>query len=60
VKPGEFITIYCTGLGAVTNPPAPGKPASDNPLSHTVTTPKVTIGGENAAVSFAGQSPGYL
>ena len=24
VKPGEFITIYCTGLGAVSNPPAPG------------------------------------
>ncbi len=60
VKPGEFITIYCTGLGAVTNPPVPGKPASDNPLSHTVTTPKVTIGGENAAVSFAGLSPGYV
>ena len=60
VKPGEFITIYCTGLGAVTNPPTPGKPASDNPLSHTVTTPKVTIGGENAAVSFAGLSPGYV
>lgn len=60
VKPGEFITIYCTGLGAVTNPPAPGKPASDNPLSHAVTTPKVTIGGENAAVSFAGLSPGYV
>jgi uncharacterized protein (TIGR03437 family) len=60
VKPGEFITIYCTGLGAVTNPPAAGKPASNNPLSHTVTTPKVTIGGENAAVSFAGLSPGYV
>lgn len=60
VKPGEFITIYCTGLGAVTNPPIPGKPASNNPLSHTVTTPKVTIGGENASVSFAGLSPGYV
>jgi uncharacterized protein (TIGR03437 family) len=60
VKPGEFITIYCTGLGAVTNPPVPGKPASNNPLSHTVTTPKVTIGGENASVSFAGLSPGYV
>ncbi|HLK18354.1 MAG TPA: hypothetical protein VKT81_05330 [Bryobacteraceae bacterium] len=60
VKPGEFITIYCTGLGAVTNPPSPGKPASGNPLSHAVTTPKVTIGGENAAVSFAGLSPGYV
>jgi uncharacterized protein (TIGR03437 family) len=60
VKPGEFITIYCTGLGAVSNPPAPGTAASNNPLSHTLTTPKVTIGGEAATVSFAGLSPGYV
>ncbi len=60
VKPGEFITIYCTGLGAVSNPPAPGTAASNNPLSHTLTTPKVTIGGEEATVSFAGLSPGYV
>jgi uncharacterized protein (TIGR03437 family) len=60
VKPGEFITIYCTGLGAVSNPPAPGTAASNNPLSHTLTTPKVTIGGRAATVSFAGLSPGYV
>jgi uncharacterized protein (TIGR03437 family) len=60
VKPGEFITIYCTGLGAVSNPPAPGTAASSSPLSHTLTTPKVTIGGEISTVSFAGLSPGYV
>lgn len=60
VKPSEFITIYCTGLGAVSNPPAPGTAASSNPLSHTLTTPRVTIGGETATVSFAGLSPGYV
>lgn len=60
VKPGEFITIYCTGLGAVSNPPAAGTAASSNPLSHTLTTPRVTIGGEAASVSFAGLSPGYV
>ena len=60
VKPGEFITIYCTGLGAVSNPPAPGTAASNNPLSHTLSTPKVTIGGDAATVSFAGLSPGYV
>jgi len=60
VNPGEFITIYCTGLGAVSNPPAPGTAASNNPLSHTLTAPKVTIGGRAATVSFAGLSPGYV
>ena len=60
VKPGEFITIYCTGLGSVSNPPARGTAASSNPLSHTLTTPRVTIGGEAAAVSFSGLSPGYV
>jgi uncharacterized protein (TIGR03437 family) len=28
VKPREFVTIYCTGLGAVTNPPGTGNPAA--------------------------------
>lgn len=60
VKPGEFITIYCTGLGAVDNPPAPGTAASDNPLSHTKITPQVSIGGMPATVSFAGLSPGFV
>jgi uncharacterized protein (TIGR03437 family) len=60
VKPGEFITIYCTGLGAVDNPPAPGTAASDNPLSHTKVTPQVSIGGAPATVSFAGLSPGFV
>ena len=60
VKPGDFITIYCTGLGAVNNPPAPGAAATNNPLSTTKTNPTVTIGGEPATVSFAGLSPGYV
>ncbi len=60
VKPGEFITIYCTGLGPVNNPPGPGKPASGNPLSMTLTTPKVTVGGQPATVSFSGLSPGFV
>ncbi len=60
VKPGEFITIYCTGLGTVSNPPAPGKPASSNPLSMTLATPTVTIGGQPATISFSGLSPGFV
>ena len=59
-KAGEFITIYCTGLGAVNNPPGTGKPASSNPLSKTLTTPRVSIGGVPAAVSFSGLAPGFV
>ena len=57
---GEFITISCTGLGAVTNPPATGAPASANPLSMTTATPSVTIGGVPGTVSFSGLSPGFV
>jgi uncharacterized protein (TIGR03437 family) len=56
-NPGEFISIFTTGLGAVTNPPATGQAASGQP---TVTLPRVTIGGIPATVSFSGMSPGFV
>jgi uncharacterized protein (TIGR03437 family) len=57
---GEFITIFCTGLGAVSNPPGTGRRASSDPLSNTIETPQVTIGGIPASVVFSGLSPGYV
>jgi uncharacterized protein (TIGR03437 family) len=57
---GEFITIFCSGLGPVTNTPASGQPAGGNPLSQTTTPPTVTIGGVNAPVSFAGLAPDFV
>jgi uncharacterized protein (TIGR03437 family) len=59
-RPGEFLTIYCTGLGSVTDPPASGTPALGNPLSHTGAVPAVTIGGIPATVSFSGLAPGFV
>jgi uncharacterized protein (TIGR03437 family) len=57
-KRGEYISIYCTGLGPVIgNPPGDGVPAPLDPLYKTVTTPTVSIGGVNASVSFAGLAP---
>jgi uncharacterized protein (TIGR03437 family) len=55
---GEAITIYCTGLGAVTPAVASGAKAPTSPLSQTVNPVKVTIGGQNANVLFAGLTPG--
>jgi uncharacterized protein (TIGR03437 family) len=57
---GEFLTIYCTGLGAVTNPPATGEPALGNPDSETIATPHISIGGVPATVSFSGLAPTFV
>jgi uncharacterized protein (TIGR03437 family) len=57
---GEFLEVYATGLGPVTNPPATGAPASATNISHTATEATATIGGEAARVSFAGLAPGFV
>jgi uncharacterized protein (TIGR03437 family) len=57
---GEFVSLYCTGLGAVTHRPALGAPSPSNPLATTAATPTVTVGGVNASVTFSGLAPGYV
>ena len=59
-KKCEYITIWATGLGPVTHPPATGAPASYDPLAHTMTLPKVTIGGVAAPVFFSGLAPLFV
>ncbi len=56
--PGEFVVVYCTGLGAVTNPPGDGKIAGGN--SATTTPVLATVGGIAASVTFSGLSPGFV
>lgn len=59
---GEYIAIFCTGLGDVTNRPATGAPASldASSLSLTKTNPSVTIGSAVATPVFSGLAPGYV
>jgi uncharacterized protein (TIGR03437 family) len=57
---GEYISIFCTGLGDVTNRPALGAPSPTNPLANTLTKPTVTVGGVAAAVQFSGLTPGAV
>jgi uncharacterized protein (TIGR03437 family) len=57
VSRGGYISIFCTGLGAVTNQPATGVAAASSPLSMTLSTPTVTIGGVGAFVSYSGLAP---
>ncbi len=59
VMRGEYVAIFCTGLGPVSNQPATGEPALSSPLSSTNTLPVVTIGGAPAAVSYSGLAPGF-
>ncbi|HTS27638.1 MAG TPA: hypothetical protein VMH81_17310, partial [Bryobacteraceae bacterium] len=58
VNPGDFITIYCTGLGPVQNQPATGAAASPSPLPQTTVQATATIGGLAAPVSYSGLTPG--
>ncbi len=57
VARGQYITVYCSGLGAVQNPPASGVAASGQT---TVTTPSMTIGGVPITPSFSGLAPGFV
>jgi len=57
---GEFVLLYCTGLGAVTNQPAAGDVSPSNPPATTLATPTLTVGGAPVPVSFSGLAPGYV
>jgi uncharacterized protein (TIGR03437 family) len=59
-KAGETVSVFCTGLGFVSNAPDPGAPALSNPLSRTLGTTTVTLGGQPVTVSFSGLAPGYV
>jgi type VI secretion system secreted protein VgrG len=58
VMRGEYIAIYCTGLGPVSNQPTTGAPALAVPLSWTSVSPTLTVGGVAAQVTFSGLVPG--
>jgi uncharacterized protein (TIGR03437 family) len=57
---GVVLSIYCTGLGAVSNQPTTGLVALSEPLSITTSLPTVTIGGIESQVSFSGLAPGTV
>ncbi len=56
-KAQEIVLIYCTGLGAVSSPPADGAAGNGE---GTMELPTVTIGGAKAIVSFSGLAPGFV
>jgi uncharacterized protein (TIGR03437 family) len=59
-RPGDYITIYTTGQGALENQPATGMPAQWAPLALPLAPVLARIGGVNAPVAFAGMTPGLV
>ncbi|HUS06103.1 MAG TPA: hypothetical protein VMZ52_07405 [Bryobacteraceae bacterium] len=57
---GDTIIIYATGLGRTSPPVDAGVPAPSEPLSSTIITPVVTLGGIPLQVQFSGLTPGYI
>jgi uncharacterized protein (TIGR03437 family) len=53
VGPGDFVEVYCTGLGGVQRSTSGGS-------LETVATPQVTIGGMAADVQWSGLAPGFV
>lgn len=62
VAPGQVISVYATGLGAVTPEIATGMaaPEGEDNLREVVAEVTARIGGEDAEVLFAGLAPGFV
>ncbi len=58
--PGEYAFVYAAGLGRVQNPPPTGAGAPVSPPSATLKQVRVTVGGVEAPVPFAGLAPGLV
>ncbi|MGI8745143.1 MAG: hypothetical protein ACR2NN_21740 [Bryobacteraceae bacterium] len=54
---GETVSVFVTGLGAVTPGVADGAPGPSNPLSVTSNPITVFIGGKTATTTFTGLAP---
>lgn len=55
----EVVVAYATGLGPVSQTPRTGTPALRSPLSLSLLTPTVTVGGIAAEVLFSGLAPDF-
>ena len=60
-RPGEFLLIFCTGLGLVQPEVQSGQIApTAEPLARTLSTLLVNIAGIPAQVTFSGLAPGFV
>lgn len=59
-KAGDYLMVYCTGLGQTDTPVASGDRAPLDRLVKVTIDVTATIGGVPAAVAFAGLAPGLV
>jgi uncharacterized protein (TIGR03437 family) len=57
---GGNLTLWCNGLGPVNQTIVAGQPAPSSPLAKMITPPTVTVGGNDATVTFSGLAPGNV
>ncbi len=57
---GQILTVFMNGYGTLDNPPATGAASSADPLARTVAVPRVTLGGQEVTVYYAGLTPGLV
>ena len=60
VHPNQNISIYLTGLGAVSPTVDAGQPGPLNPFALAQTQPTVTLGSVGTTVTYAGLVPGLI
>lgn len=56
--PGDYLTVWGTGIGNLTSTPTSGDLTPNSPLSKAQLTPTITLGGTPVDVQFAGLTPG--
>ena len=59
-KPGEFVVIYSSGLGATDVPVASGSASPASPLARVADPPVLTLNGTPITVLFSGLTPGLV
>lgn len=56
-RPGDYVSVFGTGGGAMNPPAATGNPWPMSPLSSVMQSVGVTVGGETAHVMYSGSAP---
>ncbi len=58
--PGEFLTIYLSGMGDTTTPVPSGAPSPVSPLARVMENPPLTLNGASLPALFMGLTPGLV
>ena len=60
IVPGETISLFATGLGAVSDDPVTGAAGPMNTSDTTLASPQVLLGNATLSVAYSGLAPGFV